>query len=286
MGATVMSLFLEVKFKGGLGNQLFQYATARCLSVQKKIPWLLFNTDSYKINAVGRAFGLTQFRIKGSVIHSGLTKKIFQKGTKYNKILSLLPLYDGIEETGLKLHQFPDKLHLLSSLSGYWQSDFYFKEIRSVLVDELVPRQIPAFPDWQAATDTVAVHIRRTDYLVESGFGPLTEQYYHDAISIVRARLKNPVFVFFSDDLKWCRKNFRDKEFLFCEEQGWQSDHLQLFLMSKCSHQIIANSSFSWWAAWLNTHSGKLVVRPERPFLDPSLQYESYYPAEWIDIKN
>jgi hypothetical protein len=286
MGAAAMSLFLEVKFKGGLGNQLFQYATARCMAEQKRIPWLLFNTDNFRTDPVGRAFSLMNFRIKGTLVHSSLTKKIFQKGTKYNRIISLLPLYQGIEEAGLRLHHFPDKLRPLSSLSGYWQSEFYFKDIRALLVEELVPKQIPALPDWILGSETAAVHIRRTDYLVENGFGSLTERYYHEAIDLIRSKVDNPVFVFFSDDLDWCRKNFRDDRFIFCDDQDWQLDYLQLFLMSKCKHQIIANSSFSWWGAWLNNNPSKQVIRPERPFLDSSLQYESYYPADWISLSN
>src|SRR5579863_1199235 len=171
MGAAAMNLFLEVKCKGGLGNQLFQYATARCLAVKRRIPWLLFNTDNYRTDPVGRAFSLMNLRIKGSVIHSNLAKKVFLKGTKYNQIINLFPLYQGIEEAGLRLQHFPDKFRALVSLSGYWQSDYYFRDIRALLVEELVPRHIPALPDWISGSATAAVHIRRTDYLVENGFG-------------------------------------------------------------------------------------------------------------------
>jgi hypothetical protein len=286
MGAPAMSLFLEVKFKGGLGNQLFQYATARCLSVKKRIPWLLFNTDNYKSDAFGRSFGLTNFRIKGSVIHNELIRKLFQRGTKYNKVVSLLPLFGGIDEAGLKLHHFPEKLRLLSSLSGYWQSEFYFKDIRALLIEELVPQVVPDLPHWLSGSETVAVHIRRSDYLVENGFGALSKKYYGNAIEMMKTMVSKPVFIFFSDDLEWCRENFRDPDFLFCQEKDWEEDYLQLFLMSRCSHQIIANSSFSWWSAWLNDHTAKLVIRPDKPFLDPSLQYESYYPVEWINVEN
>lgn len=281
-----MSLFLEVKFKGGLGNQLFQYATARCFSVKQGIRWLLFNTENYRTDAVGRTFGLMNYRIKGSLIRSGLTKKVFQKGTRYNKIISLLPLYGGIEEAGLRLQRFPDRPRMLSSLSGYWQSEFYFKDIRDLLIGEFVPKQVPALPEWMAGSETVAVHIRRTDYLVESGFGSLKEKYYHDAIEMMRSKVSDPVFVFFSDDLEWCRSNFQDSRFVFFDDRDWQPDYLQLFLMSRCRHQIIANSSFSWWGAWLNGNRDKIVIRPERPFLDASLQYESYYPIDWLKVKN
>ena len=282
----MMGIFLEIKFKGGLGNQLFQYATARRISVEQSVPWLLFNTENYKSDVFGRSFGLINFRTKGSVIRSGLTRKVFQKGTKINRIISSLPLYDEIEEDGLRLQDLPEKLPLLSSISGYWQSEMYFKDIRQLLLQELTPKSLPAFPDWLSAENTVAVHIRRTDYLVENGFGSLKEAYYREAIAMIRRRTDNPVFVFFSDDLDWCRSNFQETGFLFCGDIDWQRDYLQLYLMSRCKHQIIANSSFSWWGAWLNASPSRLVIRPQKPFLDSSLQYESYYPTDWITCKN
>jgi hypothetical protein len=269
-----------------LGNQLFQYATGRCLAVKKRIPHFLLNTDSYGYDAFGRKFGLDNFCIKGSVIKSAWTRNALRKGTKINKCLSVLPFYHAIEETGLRLHQFRDRLPLYTSLSGYWQSDSYFREIRDILTEELVPSELPPFPQWQGAPDTIAVHIRRTDYLADKRFGPLSENYYHDAMTAIRTSVKDPVFIFFSDDLEWCKERFPDKEIVFFEEKAWAKDYLQLFLMSKCKHQVIANSSFSWWAAWLNTNPDRIIIRPETPFLDGALLYESYYPADWTVIKN
>jgi hypothetical protein len=286
MGAAAMNLFLEVKLKGGLGNQLFQYSTGRCLAVKKKIPYLLLNPDSYSNDAFNRSFGLTYFNIKGSVLKSGFVKKALREGTKINRFFSKLPFFCGIRESGLFVHSFPSRLRAFTSLGGYWQSDRYFSEILDVLVEELTPVSYPAFPDWMEAKNTVAVHVRRADYLAESRFGSLPEQYYGDAMNLVRASCAAPVFIFFSDDPEWCRNRFKAADILFCEEEAWAADYLQLFLMSRCRHQIIANSSFSWWAAWLNTHSDRIVIRPETPFRDASLLYESYYPAEWIRVKN
>jgi hypothetical protein len=282
-----MSLLLEVKLKGGLGNQLFQYATARGLCVKKKIPILLFNTDNYDVDPVGRTFALLNYNVKGSLIHGALTRKLFRRGTKYNRIISWLSVYGGIEELGLKLHNFPNRMRPFCSLNGYWQSDFYFREIRSLLLKEIVPLARPDFPDWQQEeANTVAVHVRRSDYLAENEFGILSEEYYRNSIDLARKRIADPLFIFFSDDLEWCKANFKSKDFLFCDQQEWHRDYLQLFLMSKCKHQIIANSSFSWWGAWLNDNPGKQIFRPERPFLKSSLQYESYYPADWIGVTN
>jgi hypothetical protein len=286
MGATTMNLFLEVKLKGGLGNQLFQYSTGRCLAVKKKIPYLLLNPDSYSNDALNRSFRLGHFNIKGSVLKSGITKRALREGTKINRLFSKLPFFEGIRESGLFVHPFPSRLRAFTSLTGYWQSDRYFGEIRDILIEELIPVSYPAFPAWMELKNTVAVHVRRTDYLVDNRFGSLSEQYYADAINLIRATCTAPVFIFFSDDPEWCKSRFKAGDILFCEENAWAADYLQLFLMSRCKHQIIANSSFSWWSAWLNTHADRIVVRPETPFRDASLLYESYYPAEWIRVKN
>jgi hypothetical protein len=286
MGEAVRSRWLELKLVGGLGNQLFQYATARSLCSKCGIPSLLLNAESYKSDPFGRELGLMHFRIKGSIVRSGFLKTLLRKGTRLNRLLSGSSLYGNIEEQGLKLHRLEDNMKLLTSLNGYWQSEYYFKEIRQVLLEELIPSECPVFPEWQSGKDTVAVHIRRMDYLKESGFGALSEQYYQDAMNIFRQKLSSPVFVFFSDDIAWCKETFRDESYIFCEEKEWSKDYLQLFLLSKCRHQIIANSSFSWWGAWLNSHQEKIVIRPARPFADETLMYESYYPTEWIPVNN
>lgn len=281
-----MSLFLELKIVGGLGNQLFQYAAGRSLSIKNKIPYLLLNTESYKTDPFGRKFGLTNFRIKGAVIKNEMLRKAFRKGTKINRFISGSPLYHTIEEDGLKLQPIADKTRFVTSLSGYWQSDFYFSDIHPILLEELVPLDLPALPELLNKKNTVAVHIRRSDYLGDNRFGALGEKYYHDAIETAKKRIENPFFIFFSDDIDWCKDKFKGENIFFCDYKDWDKDYLQLYLMSKCSHQIIANSSFSWWGAWLNNNAGKIVIRPERPFVDQSLMYESYYPKEWISISN
>jgi hypothetical protein len=99
--------------------------------------------------------------------------------------------------------------------------------------------------------------------------------------------LSNPLFVFFSDDIPWCRQTFPRDRTVFCENPPWDKDFLQLYLMSKCGHQIIANSSFSWWGAWLNRNPGKIILRPQTPFVDTSLFHKPYYyPEEWIPVNN
>lgn len=281
-----MKLILETKFAGGLGNQLFQYAAARRVCLINKIPVLLLNTGIYKNESLKRTFSLAGFNIKGFIIKNETVAKIFRKDTKLNKIATFLSLHKHIEESGFKLQQLENKTGFLSSLSGFWQSSFYFNDIRETLLKELIPLKIPSSPKWLALPDTVAVHIRRTDYLTEKRYGFLGIEYYQDAMAIIKNKLAKPIFILFSDDIEWCKLFFKENDIIFCEEKDWAPDYLALWLMSKCRHQIIANSSFSWWGAWLNVNPEKIVIRPAYPFKEQNLLYEAHYPDEWLVIKN
>ena len=281
-----MNLFLEIKFVGGLGNQLFQYAAGRGLCIENKIPYLLLNTESYKNESLGRTFGLNDFNIKGTVVSNGTILKIFRAKTKLNKLFTNFLLHKVVRENGFVLQQVKYKTGVLTSLEGYWQSPFYFDNIREILLKEIIPRHLPALPGWIAKNNTVAIHVRRTDYLNEKRYGFLGIGYYEAAIAVMKEKLNDPVFVLFSDDMPWCKAAFKTSNIIFCEEVLWGKDHLQLYLISCCTHQVIANSSFSWWGAWLNDNPQKIVIRPATPFQDKSLLYQSHYPGQWIAINN
>ena len=212
--------------------------------------------------------------------------KIVRSGTKANKVLTRLRLYGSSIEAGFRLQTVQGLNRPITSLEGYWQSDHYFKNIRKKLLEELVPLQIPSFPVCLNQSDTVAVHVRRTDYLAEERYGFLGIDYYREAILKMQSLITKPSFIFFSDDLEWCKNEFKEAGKRFFEEAGWEKDYLQLYAMSRCNHQIIANSSFSWWGAWLNNAENKIVIRPANPFKDKSLEYEAYYPKEWLSIQN
>lgn len=275
--------YISVKFKGGLGNQLFQYATARALIRNEDV--LLFDVEEYNADYLGRSFSLLNFNVTGKVISGNLANKIFTPKTKINQLLSSFSLFHSIIEEGFFFHRnLGDQRKLFTTLQGYWQSEQYFNSIRAQLLNELVPVTMPVLPSIVLEHNTVAVHVRRTDYLHDDRYGFLGESYYRNAIAFMKQQLNNPVFVFFSDDPEWCKQTFAGEHVLFCEDDNWQTDYLQLYLMSKCKHQIIANSSFSWWGAWLNINEKKIVIRPEKPFRDMSLCYENYYPSNWISI--
>lgn len=275
--------FICVKLYGGLGNQLFQYATAR--AVMKERDFLLLDTTHFNDDFYGRKFGLQQFNIKGKVLKNKLVSKIFTPATKLNRIAVRLGLFHLIKEEGFYYKKIgAADVRSFSVIDGYWQTEKYFNCVRDEILLELVPQQIPEMPQWITQTNTVAVHVRRTDYLKDVRYGFLGEEYYQEAINYLRQKLGNPLFVFFSDDVEWCKQTFTGDDILFCNEADWQKDYLQLYLMSKCNHQVIANSSFSWWSAWLNENKEKFIIRPKVPFRDETLCYEHYYPESWISI--
>jgi hypothetical protein len=275
--------FILVNFGGGIGNQLFQYATARAL--MKTGDLLLFNIDSYEGDYLERKFKLLNFNIKGSVITSKWFKKVFIPKTKFNLLIDKLGLYSFIKENGFFIHrELKIKTKLYTSMLGFWQSEIYFSEIRKELLAELTPKVIHELPEILKTENTVAVHVRRTDYLNDERYGFIGERYYNDAIAIVKQKIEKPVFILFSDDIEWCKKTFNQETILFCADSHFNEDYQQLYLMSMCKHQIIANSSFSWWGAWLNANEHKIVIRPQNPFKDVTFYYESFYPSNWLAI--
>lgn len=279
-------MFLSVRFKGGLGNQLFQYATARSISVKSKISFLYFDVSEYRNESLARTFALANYKIQGKVFPSLFFKKIFTSLTKLNTIFTTVGLHSTIKEKSFSIQKIETKKKIFLSLEGYWQSEYYFENIRELLLKELQPISCPSFPQWIKNDTTISVHVRRTDYLNEKRYGFIGLDYYNRAMNYFREKLEGSLFIIFSDDINWCKEHLIGSDVLYLQEKDWATDYLELYLMSKCKHQIIANSSFSWWGAWLNENKHKMVVRPQKPFIDETLLYESHYPKEWITIQN
>lgn len=156
-------------------------------------------------------------------------------------------------------------------LDGYWQNEQYFSEIRAVLLQELWPNQ-PLSINAQAhqikiqQTHAVSIHVRRGDYLNHPEIGVLDIDYYKRAVDYIKEKIEAPVFFVFSNDVAWCKDNFNFIDSpVFVEDTQTEID--DLMLMCQCQHNIVANSSFSWWAAWLNSNVDKIVIAPKRGWL-------------------
>ncbi|MFH1509084.1 MAG: alpha-1,2-fucosyltransferase, partial [bacterium] len=178
-----------------------------------------------------------------------------------------------------------------SYLDGYWQSEKYFKNIRGLLLKELElnndeeekigkkEKEILSKPN------TIAIHFRRGDYITNKKtnkvHGICQLEYYKEALNKVSGKIKKPILIIFSDDIYWVKNNFTTEyETYFFNNPG----HIDLVLMSRCEHQIIANSSFSWWGAWLNKNEHKIVIAPKVWFQAGNKDIKDLLPKDWIKI--
>jgi hypothetical protein len=174
-------------------------------------------------------------------------------------------------------------------LVGYWQSERYFSEVADVIRRELSYLRTPDAANalWLArirACNAVCVHVRRGDYLLPAHFGYhglCSAGYYQRALRLIRQRVANPQFFVFSDDWSWCREHLADEDTVIVDANKPDAGSDELRLMAACRHHVIANSSLSWWAAWLATSGGQIVVAPT-PWFTHRPRTPDLFPADWI----
>jgi hypothetical protein len=292
-----------VELIGGLGNQLFQYANAMNLAKQlgRDVFFDLefFNNDEFK-----KYYKLDKFntkvipakiedsrKIKKRTITPRIARRILRKlGSDgyYNKSNyfdeSWFEANDSIE-LNKKMNIF---------VSGYFTDKKYFDNIKDQILEDFklsVPlneSNITILNKIQN-TNSVSVHIRRGDYVTNPFFTTVNLEYYHRAMKYMESLVENPKYFIFSDDMNWVKNNFSMMvNFEYVEINDMNTDFMELFLMSRCKHNIIANSTFSWWGAWLNPNTKKNVVAPYSWFEDEVSQanYENNYlvPIEWTKM--
>jgi len=288
------------KLRGGLGNQLFQYAIGRQLAENQHTELKLdlsFFADQAGVTP--RAYKLRVFKITAAIATPDDENRVL--GTP-----SWRPIKRRLWKMGLDLFHWnyrrentfgfhPDILKFDRSvvLEGYWQSARYFDSIRSLLLQEITLKEEyvssanKELTTQIRSTISVAVHVRRGDYvasqIINQQFGLCSLSYYNDAMRLMKEKLELPVFYIFSDDIDWCKQHLDSlgcpMHFIF-----GNPDFEDLILMSTCNHQIVANSSFSWWAAWLNQSIDKQIIAPKQWFLDPALDTSEVVPSEWIRL--
>lgn len=269
--------------RGGLGNQLFQYAVGRVLSNRTSSNLHLETsllTQPSNPNLTPRTFQLSKFNIRGSTTHRSIkTNSSLRLRLKLFSLLS--PIAPELAAQVCNVHRdhhsqrfAPYVLDLPGDvlLFGHYQSEKYFRDFRDTLLTELSVQQKPSSKNrtWMEKIETsnsLGVHVRRGDY-VPQGWN-LPAVYYHRAIREARSRLENVNLFFFSDDIEWVREHTQrmlpdtfptsQVQYVDCNDQ---EAHEDLRLMRSCDHNIIANSTFSWWGAWLNQHDEKLVFAP------------------------
>jgi hypothetical protein len=285
-----------VKLIGGLGNQLFQYALGRALSIKNDAPLKLDISvfDTYKI----RQYGLHHFNIVEHMASVGDIDRFRRAGSNrlmnFASRLGVLPeslRFTTIAEGGFSFD--PRVLQARGNvyLDGYWQSEKYFKEIENVIREEFTVKDEADPVNDEIVrrimdTDSVCLHVRRGDYAsnpeINKIYGLCGPEYYYAAIGELTRALAAPHFFIFSDDPQWARENLEiDYPVTFVSHNGESRDYEDLRLMSLCKHYVIANSSFSWWGAWLGSHPAKMVFAPKGWFRTREHDTRDLIPDSW-----
>lgn len=283
-----------IKLSGGLGNQLFQYATGKYLSLKNSCD-LIIDTNWYQSIPAGstpRSILINQLNINAQYVDSNGKPELLINPPSNNLLKIFFKKKVTKEKSNLTYDPSLLNLNTPIYLDGYWQSYKYFEEIRHILIKEVTPVKICAqyekFIDTLNDThNSVMLHIRRGDYVSSPSasmiHGTLKMSYYECAIHNIEKNIKNPIFFVFSDDIDWCRKNLpRNIDVIFIEtHQDPASPVDELYLMKMCQHHIIANSSFSWWGAWLCQNQEKIVYAPKTWFANQEHSLEDLIPKNW-----
>ncbi len=276
---------------GGLGNQLFQYCCGRALSLRHNVKLRLLWDGREKENTTTRAFDLGHFNIQSEIIMS--PKPLRRLGLR--SIQSFLQYGPArvFRESALGYDPRFASLGPHARLKGYWQSEKFFKAFEDTVREELniltpPSAQNQSFLDQIASHNTVSLHVRRGDYvtnpLANAHHGICDLGYYKTAIEYIAGKTqKAPIFYIFSDDIAWAKQNLKPRyETIFVDLNDEATNYEDLRLMSSCRHHIIANSSFSWWGAWLNRHAEKIIVAPKNWYADPAARNPDMLPHSWI----
>lgn len=272
-----------IVFKGGLGNQMFQYAFYLRLKSQIHHSIFLFDINQSQREHYGYELDKI-FKIDSVIPIKGykIQQKFFPFIRKVFKSVDQ-KLYCKYDETCLK-GGYP-----FVRYNGFWQSEDYFKPIEQKIRDAFVFREELLSKKTKEEAlilqncDSVAIHVRRGDYLKLKHYGLCSITYYNEAISFMRGRVPNLKFVFFSDDIEWVKRHLKCDGASYVSRNRGKDSWQDMYLMSCCKHNIIANSTFSWWGAWLNSNKEKIVIAP-KPWVDFSPDYD-IVPKEWIRIK-
>jgi len=294
-------LEVVVREFGGVGNQLFQYAAGRyyakrygaAMSIAVDPAW------NAQCNGLPRPCLLQHFSIPARMEERSLRDRILltekpwlkAAAVPFKRALRIQVFTEQPEHRycflrDLPLEREPETLYI----QGYFQTSLLVEEVADGLRVDLTIKEPPQgknldlLQQISRSGNPVSLHVRRGDFTLPSeGRVVLPMEYYSHAISIMRERFVDPVFFVFSDDVPFVKKNLpRDAKMVFVEHNDDFTAHEDLRLMSSCHHHIIANSTFSWWGAWLNPRLSKNVIAPRRWFLNVDSRHQNLIPPDWI----
>jgi hypothetical protein len=287
-----------IKMGGGLGNQMFQYALGKTYQVRRVS--VMLDLEAYNTLADVeslRRFELSIFNITIPVMSTFFKNLFYSRNLLWRLFRRTCFFWIKIVNESRMDY---NSLYLNQSgavLKGFFQSEKYFAQIENVIRKDFVfQAQASArnngYIKQIIASNSISLHIRRTDYISDEIAsklqGALPPDYYYKAIALVARTFTNPVFFVFSDDLVWTKEFLKGfaSEIIFVSGNTGSDSWQDLLLMSLCKHNIIANSTFSWWGAWLNVNSDKMVIAPSTWYKDAVANSYSkdLVPASWVRL--
>jgi hypothetical protein len=290
------------RLNGGLGNQLFQYAMGRRTAHITSLPLKL---DIEKFKDCGlRTYRLNHFNIDASIATRGdkLSLHILRRKDPIALLHAILDKFRPIHRQRL-IHEptfrFQPKLLKIAGstyLDGDWQSPKYFEDIDSILRQEITiktplgERDHVAEQEILATPDSVSVHVRRGDLVSDPQtnqmHGTIKFDYYRETLLQMVKKRSNPIFFLFSDEPAWAIEHLptENLDIRPVDHNGTDKDYADLHLMSQCRHHILANSTFSWWAAWLAKYPDKIVLYPKNWFRAGHHDPADLFPSSWHSI--
>ncbi len=309
---------IVVKLTGGLGNQMFQYAFGRVLSIKNKVPLKLDTSFFIRekprplISFTLRNFDLDIFNIRAEIATPkeisqlsqypmrSITDLFFKAENRLNQ-----PIFKKIRgfleppyfyRFGFDLFN-PKSLEINSSsyLEGQWVSEKYFKEYEKNIREDFTFRA-PLLPESRELasyiqnSQSVCLNVRRADFVnnpdTKRFHGLLEVEYFNKAMNLLERQVNRPYYFVFSDDLGWCKENLKSTSPIHFVEHVHAGlkfgNYLQL--MTHCKHFIIPNSTFGWWAAWLSQNKNKIVIAPKRWFASSKINTDDVIPENWLKI--
>lgn len=283
--------------KGGLGNQMFGYAFSKYLQYlgyNTRFEWrdFMFTTHHYGVE-LEKSFTIQMSKNDHFLINfygmiGSLSRESYFKRALIKFFLSLDKLRKKLEPVTPFTFVEKHELDVYNFYNGFWQNANYLAPIRKQLLKDFCFR----IPDNQEieiiskilTTNSVSIHVRRGDYLKPefSSFNVIKdENYFLHAIEYIKSREACPVFFVFSDDLDWCKEKFQGDDFVFVNVNRKEKSYMDMYYMSRCNHNIISNSTFSWWGAWLNQNEKRIVIAP-RLWTNDGIEPHSFSPETWV----
>lgn len=281
-----------VEIRGGLGNQMFQYAFYLALKHKYKDVFCDINQFKHYNYSLHNGYELAQlFAVKPELISIEQQKAMFGRNKLFRRLaFKWFHQYKQVvieKGLGFSPRYLQDYGNVF--LRGYWQSEKYFTDVKDIV------RQTFRFPQLAeknadklsklANYNLIAVHVRRGDYVNHPLYeGICILDYYQQAIAYMSHHVDNPYFIFFSDDPNWCQQQFQMDNMCIVDWNAGGNSYQDMQMMSLCQHNIIANSSFSWWGAWLNDHVSKIVISPKKWLNDDKACVDDIIPQTWIKM--